>query len=442
MTLRDDVAVEQVLRSLQSVAHAVLTPQGQVVRANAGFSLVVCNGQGGAQDAAAMLEHDASACFVSPSIATLTALPGADGALLYQGLLNMVDATGTMRSLIGTVHRRGDNIELIAEHNTQEHERLIDSVLSLNDELTQTQRELARANRAQATLLDKLEAAQNQLLQKEKLASIGQLAAGVAHEINNPIGFVSSNVTVLGEYLADLLAVLDAYASAETLIARDPQALAAIHRVRQERDLDFVREDSQKLLAESRDGLLRVKQIVQNLKDFSRVDQAEWQLADLHQGLNSTLNVVASELLSKAEVVRAYGDLPPLLCNPGQLNQVFMNLLVNAAQAIETQGTITLRTGRQSAADGEGDWGWVEVQDSGAGIAPEHLSRIFEPFFTTKPVGSGTGLGLSLSYGIVNKHGGRIEVASERGKGTCFRIWLPLDGKQNGASITPDEPER
>jgi len=265
----------------------------------------------------------------------------------------------------------------------------------------------------------------------------------VAHEINNPIGFVSSNVTVLGDYLADLLAVLDAYASAEPLIARDPRALAAIRGVCQERDLDFVRQDSQKLLAESRDGLMRVKQIVQNLKDFSRVDQVEWQLADLHQGLNSTLNMVASELLSKAEVVRAYGDLPPLLCNPGQLNQVFMNLLVNSAQAIETQGTITLRTGRQSGADGQSDWGWVEVQDTGAGIAPEHLKRIFEPFFTTKPVGSGTGLGLSLSYGIVKKHGGRIEVTSERGKGSCFRVWLPLGGlEKNGASMTQDEAGR
>jgi len=428
VAVRDDVAVEQVLRSLQSVAHAVLTPQGRLVSANAGFCLTVGNGPGGVPEAAAMTGHDASTCFVSPSVATLVALPGADGALLYQGLLNMVDASGTMRSLIGTVHRRGDNIELIAEHNVQEHERLVGSVLLLNDELTQMQRELARANRAQATLLDKLESAQNQLLQSEKMASIGQLAAGVAHEINNPIGFVTSNVTVLGDYVADLLAVLDAYASAESLIARDPQALAAIRRVCQERDVDYVREDSQKLLAESRDGLKRVKQIVQDLKDFSRVDQAEWQWADLHHGLDSTLNVVASELRSKAEVVRAYGDLPPLLCNPGQLNQVFMNLLVNAAQAIETHGTITLRTGRQSGADGQGDWGWVEVQDTGAGIAPEHLQRIFEPFFTTKPVGSGTGLGLSLSYGIVNKYGGRIEVVSERGKGTCFRVWLPLGG--------------
>jgi len=165
--------------------------------------------------------------------------------------------------------------------------------------------------------------------------------------------------------------------------------------------------------------LQRVTRIVQDLKDFSHVDESERMWANLEQGLESTLNVVWNEIKYKAEVIREYAGIPEIECLPSQINQVFMNLLVNAGQAIEEQGHITLRTGQDE------DNVWVEVADDGQGIQPEHLERIFEPFFTTKPVGKGTGLGLSLSYGIVRKHGGHIEVESPAGKGTCFRVVLP-----------------
>ena len=200
----------------------------------------------------------------------------------------------------------------------------------------------------------------------------------------------------------------------------DPIMAERMRAIKQEVDIGFLREDIRDLLDESGEGVSRVKKIVQDLKDFSRQDVAEWQLADLHKGLESTLNIVHNELKYKAEVVREFGELPDVECVPSQLNQVFMNLLVNAAHAIDQRGTITLRTGQ------EGEQVWVEVEDTGKGIAPEHLKRIFEPFFTTKPVGKGTGLGLSLSYGIVQKHGGRIEVDSVAGKGTRFRVWLPV----------------
>jgi len=163
----------------------------------------------------------------------------------------------------------------------------------------------------------------------------------------------------------------------------------------------------------------RVKKIVENLKDFSRVDSAEWTFANLERGLESTLNIVWNEIKYKAEVVKEYADLPDVECIASQINQVFMNLLVNAAQAIEQQGTITLRSGFDD------DNVWVEIEDTGEGIRPEHLNRIFEPFFTTKPVGKGTGLGLSLAYGIVQRHHGKLEVRSELGKGTVFRVALP-----------------
>ncbi|MDA8381804.1 MAG: ATP-binding protein [Betaproteobacteria bacterium] len=272
----------------------------------------------------------------------------------------------------------------------------------------------------------KLEAAQSQLLQSEKLASIGQLAAGVAHEINNPIGYVYSNLGTLERYVGDLFSVLDAYGALEGEMARESVVLTELRALKGEVDLPFLREDLAALLGESKEGITRVKKIVQDLKDFSHADaEDEWQWADLHKGLDSTLNIVWNELKYKAEVVKAYGDLPDIECLPSQLNQVFMNLLVNAAHAIDGRGTIAVRSGA------DGGQVWVEVADTGKGILPQHMNRIFDPFFTTKPVGKGTGLGLSLSYSIVQKHHGRIHVDSEPGKGSAFRVWLPVRHAQS-----------
>jgi len=273
----------------------------------------------------------------------------------------------------------------------------------------------------QTGLNKKLEEANSQLLQSEKMASIGQLAAGVAHEINNPIGYVSSNLGSLQKYLENILAVVDAYEKIEPLLAQYPQALADITAAKGRADLAFLKEDVPALMSESREGITRVRQIVQNLKDFSHAgSDEEWQQADLRHGLESTLNIVWNELKYKCEVKKDYAEIPNIECLPSQLNQVFMNLLVNAAYAIEGKGIITIRTGTQ------GDHVWVEVADTGKGIAPENLDRIFDPFFTTKPVGKGTGLGLSVSYSILQTHHGRINVASEVGKGTTFHILLPV----------------
>ena len=249
------------------------------------------------------------------------------------------------------------------------------------------------------------------------MASIGQLAAGIAHEINNPIGFVNSNMSSLQGYVATLFDVIAQY---EAALREAPGLAARVEEVRGQADLGFLQDDIGDLVGESLDGLKRVRDIVQALKDFSHVGETDWQVASLHAGLDSTLNIVANELKYKARIEKHYGELPQILCLASQLNQVFMNLLVNAGQAISSDGVISIRTGHA------GDWVWVEIGDTGAGIPPEHLHRIFEPFFTTKAVGSGTGLGLSLSYGIVNKHGGRIEVASEVGQGTRFTVHLPL----------------
>ncbi|MGM9514884.1 ATP-binding protein [Roseateles sp. DB2] len=267
----------------------------------------------------------------------------------------------------------------------------------------------------------RLEEAQNQLLQSEKMASIGQLAAGVAHEINNPIGFVGSNLGTLRRYVESMFKLLDNYEQVDR--SQLPQGLRqAIEGQRAELDMEFLKEDLPQLLDESDEGLTRVKKIVQDLKDFSRVDQSDWQDADLNAGLDSTLNVVMNEVKYKAEIVKRYQPLPTVRCRAAQLNQVFMNLIVNAAHAITGRGVITLST-RQ-----EGDWVCVSVQDTGSGMSEATQRRIFEPFFTTKPVGRGTGLGLSLSFSIVKKHGGRIEVDSRPGEGSCFSVWIPVAG--------------
>jgi len=314
---------------------------------------------------------------------------------------------------------------LLAEQN----KNLAQTNLGLEERVATRTRELADANvrleseQGELTaLLGKVESAQQQLLQSEKMAAIGQLAAGVAHEINNPIGFVNSNLGTLKTYSAQILKLLDTY---EKLGINGDQS--AIDAARTEADIDFVREDLPALLAESQEGLSRVTKIVQDLKDFSHVDQTGHQLSDLNAAMESTLNVVWSELKYKAEVVRELGDIPEVDCVPAQINQVFMNLLVNAAQAIETTGRITVRSGF------ENQHVWFEVLDTGKGMPEAVRKRIFEPFYTTKPVGKGTGLGLSISYDIiVKKHGGRIDVTSEPGLGTCFRLWLPL----NQANLT------
>ncbi|OAI01700.1 ATPase [Methylomonas methanica] len=286
--------------------------------------------------------------------------------------------------------------------------------------LQQSNKDLEKERSTLQEMVEKLRDTQNQLLQAEKMASIGQLAAGVAHEINNPIGFVNSNLGTLAGYIEDMFSVIDAY---EQTVAEVDQNLIdreKIDSLRKKLQFELLREDVPDLLHESRDGLARVKNIVNDLKDFSRMPAAEWQYVDLHQGLESTLNIVGNEIKYKADVVRNYGVLPEVECLPSQLNQVFLNLLMNAAQAISERGTIILSSGTEK------ETVWVAITDSGQGISPKNLSRIFEPFFTTKPVGKGTGLGLSLSYSIVQKHHGRIEVGSKVGEGTTFRVVLPV----------------
>lgn len=320
--------------------------------------------------------------------------------------------------------------ESLQDVNADLQRRVDERTEALSRAKQQLETDIEERNRAQILLKQQftqleglhrdLQEAQSQLLQSEKMASIGQLAAGVAHEINNPIGFVHSNLGTLENYIRDLFKIIEAYEACEGKLPPDTVPGDVVFLKRQ-LDLPYLKEDIPALMSESRDGITRVRKIVQDLKDFSRLDSTpDWQYANLHQGLDSTLNIVQNEIKYRADVVKEYGEIPDIECLPSQLNQVFMNLLVNAAHAIEgPRGTITLRSGSDA------DEVWVEVADTGKGIAEESLGRIFDPFYTTKGVGKGTGLGLSLAYGIVQKHNGCIEVQSEVGKGTTFRVTLP-----------------
>ena len=324
-------------------------------------------------------------------------------------------------SIVGRVWSFRDVTEdkLTEQALRRSQEELESKVLERTADLQAVNQALEAEKTRQAELIKKLADAHNQLVQSEKMASIGQLAAGVAHEINNPVGFVNSNLTSLNRYVAGLLEMLSVYELAEgelTAATRDKVA-----ELKQELDISYLRGDIGNLISESMDGLQRVKRIVLDLKDFSHTSATEMQWASLEQGMDSTINVVWNELKYKAELIKEYAGIPQIKCIPSQLNQVFLNLLTNAAQAIEQHGTITIRTGQV------GDDVFVSISDTGGGISAENMKHLFEPFFTTKPVGMGTGLGLSIAYGIVQKHDGRIDVTSEVGQGTTFTVWLPIE---------------
>ncbi len=359
---------------------------------------------------------------------------GGNGRWLYFTAAPLHNAEGTMIGAIETLQditERKNAENALLQMRADLEATVVQRTRDLQDAKATLEEDIARREMAETELLKRyveltdlncrLHDTQQQLVQSEKMASIGQLAAGVAHEINNPIGYVNSNLHSLKTYVGQLLEVLDAYEAHRG--ALPPADADAIETVKRAVDFTYLRDDIGELISESAEGTARVRKIVQDLRDFSRTDASQdWQPADIHQGLDSTLNIASNEIKYKADVVREYGTLPVVECLPSQLNQVFMNLFVNAAQAMpdNRRGTIHVRTGH------DGDTVWIEIADDGSGIPPDVLDRIFDPFFTTKPVGKGTGLGLSLSYGIVQKHHGHITASSSPETGTCFRITLPV----------------
>ena len=357
-----------------------------------------------------------------------------DGELRNKGM-NLMSKDGSRIPVVlnGSLIRNEDNkidaVVLIAR-DMRDIYQLITELSQLNEDLEERVKnrtdELRVARDASEEALKKLQQAQAQLVQNDKMASVGQLSAGIAHEINNPTGFVLSNLKTLEEYINDIRCLITEY---DTLLQRcvgisdeDVSCIVKnIEKFKEKIDVVFLLHDIAQIFKETQDGMRRISKIVRDMKEFSHAGSDKPEYTDVNKGLESTLNIVWNEIKYKAEVKTLYGDIPHVMCYPQQLNQVFMNILVNAAHAIEGRGVITLRTFSENGNV------VIEISDTGKGISPEHLSRIFEPFFTTKPVGMGTGLGLSVAYAIIKKHNGEITVDSKVGAGTRFQVCIPVE---------------
>ncbi len=302
-------------------------------------------------------------------------------------------------------HRIKTQLEL--KHHRDHLQKLVDAK---TQELTDSYKSLKQVH--------------DQMLQQEKMASIGQLAAGVAHEINNPAGFIGSNLNSLQKYVGKLNEGIAFMEQALKSVA-DPEITTQWKEMKRKLKFDFVQEDIDDLITESKDGIERIALIVRNLKSFSRAEDDTLKPTDLQACLEGSLSIAWNEIKYKAKVEKSYQELPPIKCLSQQLSQVFVNLLVNAAQAIEAQGVITVSTRQEEG------WAVVEIGDNGSGISPENLERIFVAFYTTKEDGKGTGLGLSICHDILQKHQGTISVESKIGEGTCFTIKLPMPEEEN-----------
>mgnify|MGYP000135278622 CR=1 FL=1 len=332
------------------------------------------------------------------------------------------------RYLIRPVSHLGDSIQQLLEgheelrlsgqhYGVREMQHLADSFTEMSEIIRTREQALRRSNKELNKANEELRESQAQLVQSEKMASIGMLAAGVAHEINNPISYIKSNLTSLRGYAGNLQGII---VDLQAGLKDSPEALKILEQLIQDHDIEFMLEDLEPLVDESRDGVERVAEIVQSLKSFARPQDNERMMTNLNEQLDVTLRMIWNELKYHCKVHRVFDQVPDIYCNAGQLNQVFMNLILNASHAIEGRGDIYIRTRFEHGHV------VVEIEDNGSGIDEENLNSLFNPFFTTKPVGKGTGLGLSVSLGIIEAHGGRIKVASKVGEGSCFSVILPV----------------
>jgi len=349
------------------------------------------------------------------------------GRILLAPLKDLMEATRKIASgdlnFRLTVKTR-DEIEDLAKSFNQMIQDLDKTTTSVDN----MNKEIIERNKAQEELkrtYDDLTAMQSQLIQSEKMASIGQLAAGVAHEINNPLGFISNNMEILQQYVDHYLKIIrlmeDLQKSInEQNIEKARSTITEFERFSQEINLPYVVNDVGNLLRHTQRGLERVRKIVLDLRAFAREGSERMEETKIEEIIDSILGIVQSELKYKAELRKNYGDTPMIKCSPQRLGQVFINFLVNSAQAIEEKGVIEIKTYSQNG------YVYVDVSDTGKGISPENIKKVFDPFFTTKPVGQGTGLGLSVSYEIIMKHKGEIKVQSELGRGSTFTVMLPM----------------
>jgi len=402
--------VVELLQKTTSLALGLFDLKGELLYANDGMTTLL-SFEGGKGAPAQFL--------VNPSFEKLVSEPPGD-APVFEGFLTTGDGLEQSRSTRARVYRREDQLLVATEYDVAELDMINSRMSNMNREINTLQRQLIKEKTLLEQTLRELRETQAMLIHAEKMTALGQLVAGVAHEVNNPMGFVISNLHSLKESFSDLST---AYGVLESLyLKRAPDGSAqALEALREDHDLEFIFEDFPDLIKSSLDGAVRVKEIVKNLRTFSRLDEAKRKTVDIGENLSSTLSLADSELRKREIRVQLELDVPdPLDCYPADLNQVFMNLIINAAQAMTSGGDLIIRARQDEK------WVHLEFEDTGPGIPEDIRNKIFDPFFTTKPVGSGTGLGLSLAYQIITeKHKGSISVDSDQNRGSCFRIKLP-----------------
>ena len=402
--------VIELLQKTTSLALGLFDLKGELLYANDGMTTLL-SFEGG--------KGVPSQFLVNPSFEKLVSEPPRD-APVFEGFLTTGDGLEQSRSTRARVYRREDQLLVATEYDVAELDTINTRMTSMNREINTLQRQLIKEKTLLEQTLRELRETQAMLIHAEKMTALGQLVAGVAHEVNNPMGFVISNLYSLKESFSDLST---AYGVLESLYLKGTSdgSAQALEALREDHDLEFIFEDFPDLIKSSLDGAVRVKEIVKNLRTFSRLDEAKRKTVDIGENLSSTLSLADSELRKRDIRVQLELDVPdPLDCYPADLNQVFMNLIINAAQAMTSGGDLIIRA-RQDA-----KWVLLEFEDTGPGIPEDIRNKIFDPFFTTKPVGSGTGLGLSLAYQIITeKHKGSISVDSAENRGSCFRIKLP-----------------
>jgi signal transduction histidine kinase len=333
--------------------------------------------------------------------------------LIVTILVSAFIAVGQARYITISMHQLVKAAGSVAAGDLETHLQ-IDS----NDEIGNLAHSFNQMTASLREAREKMKKTQIQLVQSEKMASLGQLTAGVAHEINNPVNFVSSNVNPLRRDLADLFAIIKKYD--DTIAAQQlHEKFSAVEELKQRLDFSYLKDEVENLLNGIQEGAHRTSEIVRGLRNFTRLGEDERKPADINKGLESTLLMLKHQLKNRVEVIKAFGEIPEIMCYPGKLNQAFLNILANASQAIEGSGKIFIKTSY------DGEIVTISIKDTGKGMTAEVKKHLFEPFFTTKPVGEGTGLGLPITYGIIEEHDGNLEVYSEPGKGSEFVITLP-----------------